>query len=101
MAHSHLKRVEPAPGDANPPNISVRPGLMSQPGYDLLAVGLLLLRIFALGRNTFACAEAADINASAHVAAAGKVSMLRIITRSSAIVLAIGKILEQCGEFLV
>ena len=75
MPHGHLQRVEAAPGDAHHAYVAVRPRLVRQPGNDLLAVELLLLRVFAVGGNAFAGAEAADIHAGAHVSAAHKVGV--------------------------
>ena len=52
---------------------------MCQPRNHLLSVLLLLLGIFSFWRSTFARAKATDIDAHAHITAARKVSMLRII----------------------
>ena len=98
VPHGHLQRIESAPGDAHHANVSVRPRLMRQPGDDLQAVELLLLRVFAAGGNAFAGAEAADIDAGAHVSAAHEVGVQFVVPLGGAVVLAIRVILEDRRE---
>ena len=100
VPHGHLQRIEAAPGDAHHANVSVRPRLMRQPGDDLQAVELLLLRVLAAGGNAFAGAEAADIDAGTHVSAAHKVGIQFVVTLGGAVILPIRVILEDCREFL-
>jgi hypothetical protein len=73
---------------------------MGKPGDDLQAVELLLLGVFAVGGKAFASAQAADIDAGAHVSAAHEVGVKSVVKLGGAVVFSIGVILEHDGEFL-
>ena len=82
------------------PTLPFDHGWMRQPGDHLLAVDLLLLGIFALGWNAFACAESANIDAHAHVSTPREIRVLGIVARGRAVIFAIRQIFEQGGELL-
>src|SRR6185312_1269405 len=73
---------------------------MRQPGDDLQAVELLLLRVLPVGGHAFAVAKAADIDPSAHVSATHEVGIKFVVPLGGAVVLAIGVILEHRRKFL-
>src|SRR5208283_3532497 len=91
--------IEPAPGDSEHSNFAVRPGLTGEPGDDLFAVELLLLRVFAVGGRAFARAKAADVYARADVSAGCEIAMDRIVAGRGGVVFTIGKVFQQGGEF--
>src|ERR1700694_1042890 len=100
MPHRHLQRRETSPGDAEHAHVAIRPRLMRQPCNDLLAINVLLLGIFSLRWSAFAGAETADVHAYTHVSPPREISMLRIVSRSGAIVFSVRQVLQQGREFL-
>src|ERR1700690_231714 len=100
MKHSHLQRIEPAPGNPPHPAVALRPRLPSQPGNHLQTVRLLLFGIFAVGGNSLTCAETANIHASTYVATVGKIRVNLVVTRSHGVIFSVGLVFEDGGEFL-
>src|SRR5580692_7126254 len=100
MKHRHLQGIETAPGNAHHPDVAVRPRLAGEPGDYLQTVRLFLLGILAVGGNSLAGAEAADVDASADVAAASKVSEDGVVARGHGVVLPVGVVFEDRGKLL-
>src|SRR5580658_9503067 len=101
MKHGHLQGIESAPGNAHHSDVAVRPRLPSEPGDYLQTVRLFLLGILAVGGNSFAGAEAADVDASADVTAASEVGEDPVVTRGHGIIFSVGVVFEDGGKFLV
>src|SRR5450755_3937457 len=100
MPHRHLHRGEPAPGNSEHADVTVRPGLACEPRDHLLPVDLFLFGIFALWRRAFACAESSNIDTHAHIAAPREVRVLGIVSGGRPIILAIWQIFEQGGKLV-
>src|SRR5580692_1293236 len=101
MKHSHLQRIESAPGNAHHPHVAVRPWLPGEPGNYLQTVSLLLFGIFAVGRNSLAGAETANIDTSADVAAASEVSVDSVVASGHGVIFSVGLVFEDGREFLI
>ena len=82
------------------PDFAVRPRLAREPGDDLIAVRLLLRGVLPVGRRPLAVAEAAYVDARAHVAAPRKVGVLAVVAHRLVVILSIRQVLEQSGEAL-
>ena len=95
LAQRDLDRAEAAPGDAEHAHLAVRPRLAREPGDDLLRILLLLRRVFALGRHSFAVAEAANVHPSADEPALGEIRVLTVIADRLVVVLSIRQVFEE------
>src|SRR5580692_429603 len=101
MKHSHLQRIESAPRNTHHPHVAVRPGLPGEPGNYLQTVSLLLFGIFAVGRNSLAGAETANIDTSANVAATSEVREDSVVARGHGVIFSVWLVFEDCREFLI
>ena len=97
---SHLKRVETAPRDAEHAHVAGAPGLPGDPGDHLLAVIELLLCVL-VAHDAETVTGAGKVDAQAGIAVAGEPCVLRLVSRTCHVALAIGKVLEECGHRIV
>jgi len=58
---------------------------MREPGNDLQCVELFLFGVLAIGGHAVTGAKTADIDTGAHVAAAGKIGVQRVVARGGPI----------------
>jgi hypothetical protein len=91
------RRNLPAPGDAHHPHHAAAPGLRRQPRYDLHAIGQLLLRVL-VQQQARGLAAAANVDANAGVAVAGKVGMSQRIPFVCTVALTVWQIFQYCGH---
>ena len=99
IARCHLDRIEAAPGDAEHPDIAVRPRLLREPVDDDFAVLLLDLGILVGNQPAFAVAGAADVHGRNDIPALHEVGIEGVVA-AARLVLAVGEVLEQYGKFL-
>src|ERR1700685_4689186 len=100
MKHGHLQGIESAPGNTHIATLPRRPRVAGEPRNYLQTVSLLLFGILAIGRNSLAGAESADIDARADIPAASEVREDSVIARGHCIVFSIGGVFEDGGEFI-
>src|ERR1700685_3661897 len=100
MKHGHLQGIESAPGNTHHADVAVRPRLAGEPRNYLQTVSLLLFGILAIGRNSLAGAESADIDARADVTAASEVSEDSVVARGHCVIFSVGMVFEDRRKFL-
>ena len=89
-----LKRVEPAPRDADHADLAGAPRLLGDPRDDLARVGLLLREVLVL-EDAVRLARPALVDTDAGVSVAGEVGEVVRVAHRRAVVQAVGQVLED------
>ena len=87
-ARRNLQSIEPAPGDSHHSHGAIAPGLRRQPGDQLHAVVLFLLRVL-VEQQAGRFAAAAKVDAHAGVAVTGQIRMSERVPLVGAVALAV------------
>src|SRR5262245_40698486 len=90
----NLKSIEPTPGDAHHPDNAAAPGLRGQPGYQLLAIVLLLFCVL-VEEQAARIAATTNVDANASVAVACEIGMRQRVPLICPIALTVWKILQD------
>ena len=101
MTLGHLDRVESAPGNSHHAYVAVGPGLLRKPIDHFQPVLLLLVRVFAVRRAAFACAGAADIDASRNVTSPHPIQVQVPVARKGPIVFPVWQVFENGGKLVL
>ena len=95
-ARRDLQAVEPAPRDAEHPDLAAAPLLLGEPGDHLQRVVLLLREVLVV-EQPVRVAAAAEVDAHARVAVVGEVRVVALVARGERVALAVREVLEDAG----